>query len=98
MNDDFDDSKILLQGKLKLYLEETPEILHRRISEITAYLIPNAVHLVESEYIGIKQRGLARYFYKISIEEMNTLRKDNINHLRNIEAKEIAKYKSWNLE
>src|SRR5690606_11508107 len=42
MNDKFDDGNIIVQGQLKLFAEETPEIIHRRSAELCAYLIPIA--------------------------------------------------------
>ncbi len=97
MNDKFDDGEILLQGELKLYLSETPEIMHRRISEITGLLIPQAIRLIDVGYKGIKQSGRARYFFKIERKEMNKIRKQNIENIRNCLPKIISPHKAWNL-
>lgn len=97
MNSDLDDGDILIQSKLKLYLEETPEIIHRRISEITGMIIPEAIRLIESGFRGIKQVGKARYFFKITREEMNELRKLNIENMRASLPKVVARNKEWKL-
>jgi phosphoribosylglycinamide formyltransferase-1 len=97
MNDKFDDGEILLQGKLKLYLDETPEIMHRRISEVAGMMIPEAIRLLEIGYKGTKQSGRARYFFKITREEMDTLRQKNIENLRKGLPKEISSHKAWDL-
>jgi phosphoribosylglycinamide formyltransferase-1 len=97
MNNKFDDGEILLQGKLKLYLDETPEVMHRRISEITGIIIPEAIRLLENGYVGTKQSGRARYFFKITREEMETLRQKNIENLRKGLPKEISPHKAWDL-
>lgn len=94
MNEKFDDGNIIAQAKLKLFNQETPLILHRRISEITALLIPEAILLVENGYLGSKQNGTCRYFYKITKDEMVALRKLNEKNL--LEGKPIIypKYKT----
>ena len=97
MNSDLDDGDILIQSNLKLYLEETPEIMHRRISEITGMIIPEAIRSIEAGYRGTKQLGKARYFFKITREEMYELRKINIKNIRNSEPKKIARNKEWKL-
>lgn len=98
MNSKLDDGRIVSQGKLKLYLEETPEIIHRRISEISGMILPNAIHLVESGYEGVKQKGEARYFYKISREEMENIRMINFNNLQLNKLKITSNHKYWMLD
>jgi len=83
MNERFDDGNVLVQGRLRLFLEETPNVLHRRTAELCAYLLPQAISLVERGYIGRKQEGLKRYFYKLSPKEFMEYRKFN-------ETKEIS--------
>jgi len=77
MNEKFDDGNIIVQGKLKLYLEETPSILHRRSAELCAYLLPQAIALVENGYEGRQVEGPKRYFKKLSPEEFEKYRKYN---------------------
>lgn len=97
MSEEFDGGNILTQGRLKSYIDETPEIMHRRICEVTAYLIPESIKLVEEGFLGKKQTGQARYFNKISREEMDSLRQENI---KNLEAKSkirLPKHKEWDI-
>lgn len=98
MNEKFDDGNIILQAKAKLFLEETPLIIHRRISEMTAQILPQAIQLVLSGYQGKKQKGYARYFYKIDRMEMECVRQKNIENIRNGLEKEITKHKGWVLQ
>lgn len=98
MNDLLDDGKIISKGRLKSYPEETPEIIHRRISEISGMLLPNAINLVESKYKGEKQKGEARYFYKITREEMKKYRDRNIKNIKLGKPRIITNHKSWELE
>lgn len=97
MNEKFDDGNIILQAKAKLFLEETPLIIHRRICEMTANILPQAIELVISGYEGKKQKGKARYFYKIDRFEMESVRQRNIENLRNGKEKEITRNKTWNV-
>ncbi|MGP6146542.1 formyltransferase family protein [Jeotgalibaca sp. A122] len=97
MNNKLDDGRIVSQGKLKLYVEETPEIIHRRISEISGMLLPDAIKLVESGYAGEQQIGEARYFYKMSREEMERIRMVNIKNMQLNEPKLTTDHKSWRL-
>lgn len=78
MNEKFDDGNILVQGRLKFFLEETPIIMHRRSAELCAYLIPEAIRLVEIGYEGKKEKGVARYFKKITKEEFEKYREINV--------------------
>lgn len=98
MTEKFDDGNIIKQAKLKLYLEETPLIIHRRLCELTALILPESVRLVEEGYEGKKQRGLARYFTSLTREDMDKLRHNNIENLRKGLPKLIAPHKSWELE
>lgn len=97
MNEKFDDGNIILRAKAKLFLEETPLIMHKRICEMTAYILPLAIQLVVSGYKGEQQTGIARYFYKIDRIEMEKLRQKNIENIRNRREKEIAQHKSWEI-
>lgn len=80
MNDKFYDGNIIIQGRLKLYIEETPEILHRRTAELCAYLLPTAILLVEKGYKGKQIDGLKRYFHQLSFKEFEEYREFNISH------------------
>jgi phosphoribosylglycinamide formyltransferase-1 len=77
INEEFDDGNIIVQGRLKLFFEETPAILHRRSAELCAYLIPTAIMLVENGYKGRQVDGLKRYFKKLSPEEFEQYREYN---------------------
>ena len=93
----FDDGSIIMQRKLKLYLEETPLIIHRRLCELTAFMLPESVRMVENEFEGIKQTGTARFFTSLRREEMDSLRHRNIENIRKGLPKEIAPHKAWKL-
>jgi phosphoribosylglycinamide formyltransferase-1 len=82
MNEKFDDGNILIQGRLKLFLEETPSILHRRSAELCAYLLPEAISLIENGYEGRQAAGMKRYFKKLSPEEFEQYRKYNENKVK----------------
>lgn len=97
MNEKFDDGNIILQARAKLFLEETPLIIHRRMSEISAQILPLAIELVRAGYKGEQQKGTARYFYKMNRIEMEKLRQKNIENIRNGREKEIAEHKSWEI-
>lgn len=97
MNEKFDDGNIILQRRHKLFLEETPLLMHRRIAEMKAYSIPEAIRLVEQGYLGEKQRGTARYFYKMDRIEMETLGQRNIENLRAGRPLELSRHKEWQL-
>jgi len=97
MTSNFDDGNILKQVKLKLFLEETPLIIHRRMCELTAFILPESVRLVENGFRGIKQEGTARYFTSLKREEMDSLRHRNIENMRKGLSKEIAPHKAWKL-
>lgn len=98
MNGTFDDGKILLQGSLQLFKEETPLIMHRRICEITSFLIPSAIYMLERGETGVRQEGMARYFFKIDREEMNRIRTLNEKRLQENVPLEICRNKTWILE
>lgn len=98
INEVFDDGKILLQGSLQLFKEETPLMMHRRICEITSFLIPSAVYMLERGDFGVRQKGMARYFFKISREEMNEIRAINEKHLQENVPLEVCRNKTWILE
>lgn len=80
MNDSFDDGNIILRGKLKLFLEETPQIIHQRTAELCGYLLANALILVENGFEGYKvEDEPSRYFYKLSFDEFEEYRNYNLN-------------------
>lgn len=97
MTEKFDDGKVIVQAAHKLYLEETPLIIHRRICEMTAQVLPEGIRLALEGYPGTTQQGTARYFYKIDRFEMERLRQANIEHLRAGEPLELARHKAWEL-
>lgn len=97
MNEKFDDGNIIVQARAKMFLEETPLIIHRRMSEMTAWILPEAIRLVENGYLGEKQKGIAKYFYKMGRIEMENLRQENIENLRAGRPLKIAKCKEWKL-
>lgn len=97
MDENLDAGDIILQTSAKLFLEETPLILHRRICEMTAWILPEAIRLVLEGYRGTKQSGTARYFYKIDRIKMEQIRQENINRLLNGEEKIIAEHKKISL-
>lgn len=98
MTEHFDDGNIIKQAKLKLYLEETPLIIHRRLSELTALILPDSVRLVEECYKGEKQKGQARHFKALTRQDMDKLRHNNIENLRKGLPKLIAPHKSWDIK
>ena len=95
MNEKFDDGNIIIQQKLKLFIDETPEIIHRRICEIAGIIIPIAIYLVESGYEGEKQKGEARYFFRMTREEMDNIRQYNIEAIRQRSDKMVTAHKKW---
>lgn len=97
MTGKFDDGNIISQGKLKLYLSETPEVIHRRVCELSAYLLPDSIRLVEDGYEGYRQQGTARYFYKINKNEMDKLRRVNVERIRKGIVPSIAQHIEWKL-
>ncbi|MFI3326464.1 MAG: formyltransferase family protein [Clostridia bacterium] len=82
MNRNFDEGNIVCRSNIKFFDEETPLIMHRRICEITAMCLPESIYLVEQGYKGVVQKGISRYFYKISRDEMNELHKLNKENLK----------------
>ncbi|MCP4265674.1 MAG: hypothetical protein GY777_08885 [Candidatus Brocadiaceae bacterium] len=68
LDEKLDEGHWLLQGRLKLYLKENLEMMHRRMSETTGFLLPQALLLIEQGYKGeAYDKSLAsRYFYKIT--------------------------------
>jgi phosphoribosylglycinamide formyltransferase-1 len=93
MNEKFDDGAIIRQVKIKLFLEETPEIMHRRLCELTAIVLPGAIDLVFAGYQGEAQVGESRYYYKLTREEMDSIRHENIERIRSGREKITAPYK-----
>jgi len=81
MNEEFDDGKVIIQGTIKAYPEETQHIFHRRISELCGYLLPTAIFLIEQGFEGYYPNGLKRYFYKLTADEFSKY------HLENMEKK-----------
>lgn len=97
MTNKLDDGNIITQGKFKMFEIETLQVLHRRICEVTAYMLPNAISLVEQGYEGIKQKGIARYFDSISMDKAKEHRALNKNRVQIGLEKEITKHRCWNL-
>lgn len=97
MTNKLDDGNIITQGKFKMFDVETLQVLHRRICEVTAYMLPNAISLVEQGYEGVKQEGIARYFDDISMDAAKEHRGLNENRVQNGLEKIITKHRSWNL-
>jgi len=77
MNEKFDDGNILIQGRLKAFSEETPEIMHRRTAELCAHLLPAALHLVKNRFEGIPGKGIRRYFFRLKPGEFEEYREFN---------------------
>ena len=84
---------IYSQIKLKYFPEETPMILHYRLCELSALIIPDAVSMAFCGYKGIKQTGKSRYFLKMSRDEMNALHDKNIKRIGMGQEKLVAKYR-----
>lgn len=97
MTSKLDDGNIITKGKLKMFKEETLQILHRRICEVTAYMLPNAISLVEDGFEGYKQEGTARYFDAITMDEAKEYRKENEYRISKKLDKKITKHKSWSV-
>ena len=83
MNEKFDDGNVLIQGKLKQYMTETPEMIFQRTAELCAYLLPTALNLVENNDLGYVPSGEKRYFLKRTPEEFIQYRKENEARLKN---------------
>ena len=98
MTEKIDDGKILKQAKLKLFLEETPQIIHYRMCELTAMILPESIQMALNNDVGFEQKGEARYFYSMSREEMQNLRNSNIERLRERKELVVAKHKKWQIE
>lgn len=98
LTDKFDDGPIIAQMRLKLFIEDTPLIMHRRLSEASAAIIPQAILLVENGFLGIPQKGVARYFKRISREEMNIIRLQNEKRVRDNLPKIVCQCKTWKIE
>lgn len=98
MTNKFDDGNIILQCPIKGFIEETPLIIHRRLSELTSFILPEAIRLVEEGYEGIKQTGIARYFTGLDRESMDLLRNENIERIRHNMPKQIAPHKKWEMD
>jgi len=77
MNERFDDGKILIRGKLKMFPEESPQILHYRTAELCALLLPIAINRIESDDKGMEIVEEARYFFKLKPEEFREYRQYN---------------------
>jgi len=97
MTENYDDGNIIKQAKIKLFLEETPLVIHRRICELTALILPESIRLVEEEYTGEIQKGKARFFKPLSRKMMDTIRNENIERIRLGQKKIITPHKEWDL-
>jgi len=80
VNSEFDDGNILAQYKIKLFPEESPEVIHYRTAELCALLLPQAIQKVSLGDEGKAQEGLKRYFFKTSIENFKQIRDYNEHH------------------
>ena len=93
MNDRFDDGNIILQGKLKAYMEETQHIMHRRTAELCGYLLPTAINLVKNGFEGYVAEGKKRYFYQMTPSEFELHRKINVERVSKGEPAILTKHK-----
>ncbi|MBE6515659.1 MAG: hypothetical protein E7Z71_03065 [Methanocorpusculum parvum] len=93
-----DNGNIIIQRKLKMFLYEEPEVIYRRVSELAAMIVPETLRLVENGYKGLKQTGVARYFFKITRSEMDIFRQKNIEHIRNGESIELTPHRCWEID
>ncbi len=68
MDENLDEGRLLVQGRLQFYPKENIEMMHRRMSELTGALLPQALYLLESGYEGTEfDKGMkSRYFHRIS--------------------------------
>lgn len=98
LTDKFDDGPIVTQMRLKLFPEDTPLIMHRRMSEASAALIPQAVLLVEDGYKGYPQKGVARYFKRINRDEMERIRLENERNISKNLPRIVCQCKTWTIE
>lgn len=78
MNDRLDDGNIIVQGRLKAFMEETPAMVHHRTAELCAYLLPHALYLVELGFEGFPGSGQKRYFKQLSPDEFQEYRRHNL--------------------
>ncbi|RXJ46048.1 formyltransferase family protein [Gelidibacter gilvus] len=69
ISDKFDQGEIIIQGKQKLFLKENLIMIHRRLSELTAQLIPQALLMIDynlpTQNNYMKKNSQSRYFYNI---------------------------------
>lgn len=77
MNEKFDDGKVLIQSAYETRPGETNDDMHIRSAELCAFLLPQAISLVEKDYEGFEPSGEKRYFYKCTPEEFIEYRKRN---------------------
>ena len=68
LEEKLDEGCMLLQNRMKLYLRENLVMMHRRVSEATGLLLPQALLLLEQGYRGAPydQSAISRYFHKIT--------------------------------
>ena len=98
MTENFDNGNIIKQVKLKLFLEETPRIIHYRMCELIAFILPESIRLAFENYPGKCQKGRVRFFNRLSRMEMDRLRNQNIDNLIEGKKLETAACKEWNLD
>jgi len=79
VSEQVDEGNILSQRKLKLFKEETPEIIHCRMSEVLGFLLSDAVSKCFDGDTGVKQTKGGRYFKRQNWEYFNKVRIHNEN-------------------
>lgn len=93
MNAKFDDGNVIVQGRLKAFVEESQHIMHRRTAELCALLLPAAIRLVGDGYEGYVAEGEKRYFYQMTPEEFENHRKMNMDRVSRGEKVVLTRYK-----
>ena len=78
MNAAFDDGKVIVQAAYKARPSETNDDMQIRSAELCAFLLPQAILLIEADFEGYEPQGEKRYFYKRTPEEFEEYRKRNI--------------------
>jgi len=68
IDEKFDEGRLLIQGRLQLFLRENLKMMHQRMSELTGALLPQALLLVEDGFGGehYEPSAISRYFHKIT--------------------------------
>lgn len=79
VNEGVDEGNIIKQVKVKQFIEETPVIIHRRMAELTGFILDSSLDMVFSSYEGTVQESAGRYFKKTTSDVFNALREHNEN-------------------